>query len=169
MSKFKVGDKVVCVTHWEGREVPKSRHRIFGKEYSVADVRIGWGGAEQINCVGSPSDCWHESAHYELVKQATYHKHHDLIIAWAKGAKIEVSPIGSNFWRDCPIPTWDCDYVQFRIKPQPKPDVVEIRVVATPDLVYIKRNEPNDKVRCTYDGETGKLKAVELIGDSDNV
>lgn len=43
------------------------------------------------------------------------HKHKDLIIAWAKGAKIEYQ-LESGGWCEVDNPNWD-SYFRFRIKP----------------------------------------------------
>lgn len=44
-------------------------------------------------------------------------KHHDAIVAWAGGAKIEFrNPIGSNVWIDSENPAWLDDY-EYRVKP----------------------------------------------------
>lgn len=47
----------------------------------------------------------------------TKHKHYDLIVAWAGGAKIQVL-IGSVDWRDTTTPSWHPDLV-YRVKPKP--------------------------------------------------
>jgi len=53
------------------------------------------------------------------------HKWHKEIIAWADGAEIEERWISQNTvedeWREAQTsPMWDCDGLEFRIKPQPK-------------------------------------------------
>ena len=49
------------------------------------------------------------------------HKHAELIKAWADGAVIEALDCGH--WYECVTPDWEGGY-KFRIKPEPKPDVV---------------------------------------------
>lgn len=55
---------------------------------------------------------------------ANYHPHHDLIIQWAKGAKIERyydSPFRAGVleeWLEEDTPMW-YKYVQYRVKPEP--------------------------------------------------
>ena len=49
------------------------------------------------------------------------HKHAELIKAWADGATIEGKWSG-RFWEVEKNPAWDVD-VEYRIKPEPKPDV----------------------------------------------
>lgn len=49
---------------------------------------------------------------------STPHKHKDLIIAWANGAKIQYRTAGDG-WESASTPTWRESY-EYRIKPQPK-------------------------------------------------
>lgn len=91
------------------------------------------------------------------------HKHAALIKAWADGAEIEVQRINSNVWEIAHCPAW-VEQATYRIKPEPKPDVVITRYIYKIHIVDIKQNSvcyPN--VKFTFDGETGNLKAVELI------
>lgn len=60
------------------------------------------------------------------------HKHAELIKAWADGAEIEVRVLNTNRgwsdWQDDPNPCWVTSgriYYEYRIKPEPKPDVVK--------------------------------------------
>lgn len=46
-----------------------------------------------------------------------FHKHHDLIIAWAKGAKIQYFSDTYNEWKDINTPSWG-ETEQYRIKPK---------------------------------------------------
>lgn len=48
------------------------------------------------------------------------HKHKDLIIKWANGAKIQYNvPLHGDDWYDCKsTPNWGCATVQFRVKPK---------------------------------------------------
>lgn len=87
------------------------------------------------------------------------HKHYDIIVAWANGAKIEVKNPSNGSWWDATPPAWDLDY-EYRIKPEPKPDIVKERCVAS--WTGISTNLcPN--LRLTFDGETGELKSAEVI------
>lgn len=45
------------------------------------------------------------------------HKHKDLIIAWANGAKVQVYRPFDEVWKDCEHPFWD-ESSEYRIKPQ---------------------------------------------------
>ena len=89
------------------------------------------------------------------------HKHKDLIIAWANGALIEYRQ--GDVWINTATPWWE-DWMDYRIKPEPKPDVVYYTLV---DLNGVSAWSENrtvvDNVRLTFDGETGKLKAAEVL------
>ena len=96
------------------------------------------------------------------------HKHAELIKAWADGAEIEFrfkdgiqgwsdwKPNDGRFSND---PWWE-----YRIKPEPKPDVVTYPETATSwdeakkTQWYVKGN-----LKLTFDGETGKLKSAEAM------
>jgi hypothetical protein len=89
------------------------------------------------------------------------HPHADLIIAWANGAKIEFKGQASGEWQDCPSqPAW-WDDSEYRIKPEPKPDVVANWNVQKDGIRLIQTAPAN--LRLTFDGETGKLKSAEVI------
>ena len=98
------------------------------------------------------------------------HKHAELIKAWADGATIQHRFfMGGNIqdwseWKDKDELIWDTsEWVEYRIKPEPKTDVVEKL------SMYRNHNEvcswchgkPNLKL--TFDGETGKLKSAEVL------
>ena len=88
----------------------------------------------------------------------TKHKHYECIVAWASGKKIQVSH--GDRWVDIAEPSWYHDKA-YRIKPEPKPDIVTYtRVTHIPQRSLKDRN---DNVKYTYDGETGNLKSVEMI------
>lgn len=93
----------------------------------------------------------------------TPRKHYKERIAHAEGYEIEVRASGWA-WADAPKPLWndDCEY---RVKPEPKSDVVipwgvEL-VSASSGLAAFTGNIQN--LRLTFDAETGKLKAAEVI------
>jgi hypothetical protein len=107
----------------------------------------------------------------------TPHKHAALIKAWADGAQIQFHSEQLG-WVVCPEPLWMKDK-EYRIKPEPKPDTivntivdvnhpwrhVSIRVqwmgIECPE--GYKHNLTGNHIRYTFDGETGKLKCVELL------
>lgn len=94
----------------------------------------------------------------------TPHKHADLIKAWADGAEIQYRYTG--VWTDVNRPAWN-EVVEYRIKPEPKPDIVDyVRVGSFHQIVVCPidwANETNSNLKLTFDGETGKLKAAEVI------
>lgn len=49
----------------------------------------------------------------------TPHKHRDVIIAWANGARIEYRNFDSNVWQEISNPNWMA-YIEYRIKQEPK-------------------------------------------------
>ena len=103
------------------------------------------------------------------------HVHHDLIVAWAKGAKIQVKPHGEVYWRDRSYPSWDedCDY---RIKPEPKPDVVLYAMICPAtgfngvahiqDVNATRKKIETDTCMFIFDGETGRLKDAQVLVNS---
>ena len=54
----------------------------------------------------------------------TPHKHAELIKAWADGAEIETRPYSDAGWFPLEEPHWHVER-EYRIKTEPKPDVVE--------------------------------------------
>ena len=94
----------------------------------------------------------------------TPHKHAELIKLWADGAEIQYRKQG-EYWVADDEMGWYKDY-QYRIKPEPKPDVVEkYKADAGPKYgcVRIAEHWEQDNLKLTFDGETGKLKSAEVI------
>ena len=92
------------------------------------------------------------------------HKHYDLIVAWAEGKSIQYKWNGGSNWQDCgPTPCWYED-TNYRIKPEPKPDVVYYTLAHPRDGVMCSFWEgiPHN-LKLTFDGETGKLKSAEVL------
>jgi len=105
----------------------------------------------------------------------TRHKHADLIIAWANGAKIQVKIPKDHFedcfrdrldwtgWMDTKQPEWNLNK-EYRIKPEPKPDRVQYAMAFPGSTVmWTPHKGMSDNLKATFDGETGKLKKVEII------
>lgn len=104
------------------------------------------------------------------------HKHAELIKAWADGATIEIFT-GDGCWMEVPHPSWMRD-MEYRIKREPRPDVVDyeylfwnMAIPVTADLKdptwerWLKMGNGYrvaGKFKLTYDGETMKLKHVEI-------
>ena len=102
------------------------------------------------------------------------HKHAELIKAWADGAEIEYRD-RHNTWTLLPQQgDWD-DHPNFeyRIKPEPKPDVVRYACYDRFQnsefmqlrLYRVMQNidSHTGQLKLTFDGETGELKSAEVI------
>ena len=97
------------------------------------------------------------------------HKHAELIKAWADGYDIEYFEFDA--WWYTTFPTWDLDK-KYRIKPEPKPDVVRygwaqynerVGIDVAPDDAWYQEHESHRNLKLTFDGETGKLKSAEVL------
>lgn len=108
------------------------------------------------------------------------HKHAELIKAWADGAEIEWRTWYNNgTWSNWTLdkdPRWGNQYAEYRIKPEPKPDVVMysrvLSVQKHKDGAYYAwvsnayTEMPSckaDNLKLTFDGETGELKSAEVL------
>ena len=105
------------------------------------------------------------------------HKHCELIKAWADGAEIEQAcrnGIGEILW--CPFKGVWQEYYEYRIKPEPKPDVVMYsRVLSVQEhkdggyYAWVSNaytEMPSckaDNLKLTFDAETGELKSAEVL------
>ena len=98
-------------------------------------------------------------------------KHADLIHAWADGKTIQVEePNGT--WTDVEIPNW-YEHNNYRIKPEPIPDIVRDFYLESNPLIGLRfsqahtpidlRGREFGSIRCTFDGETQRLKKAEVI------
>lgn len=111
-----------------------------------------------------------------MTDQTKRHKHADLIIAWANGAKVQHKAPSCATWQDSRFPGWYPD-VEYRIKPEPKPDIVWYANTYSgmfgsgsfwSSIQECNNSRTRDAVvagivRYTFDGETGKLKNVEIV------
>lgn len=91
MSKFKVGDKlrvIRCPEHWECDGRPDVGDIVEVSEADSTGVYIGFGG----------ESCYANDGNFEPAEDRTnWHPHHDVIVAWAKGAKVKgTSPSGKT-------------------------------------------------------------------------
>jgi hypothetical protein len=94
-------------------------------------------------------------------KKQMKHKHAEVIKAWADGAEIQSKHFPLETWITTPSPDWFLFY-QYRVKPTPKPDIVQERFVSlkvNPDY----RVSTQENLKLTFDGETGTLKSAEVI------
>lgn len=97
------------------------------------------------------------------------HKHAEAIKAWADGAQIQTRFATDDEWVDvCSTPSWYED-LEYRVKPEPKPDdVIIAHIVRCYDMAKGWDWCSPDKchpanLKFVFDGETGKLKAAEVI------
>ena len=97
--------------------------------------------------------------------KTTPHKHAALIKAWADGAEIEYRPGPDCRWYKLAMQTWDM-LGEFRIKPEPKPDVVRYMCYIFPageSSHWSSIRTEYDNIKAAFDGETGKLKKLDII------
>ena len=162
---FKAGDLVRCIKVDAYSQIKK------GKVYSV--LPGGEGGGNVVRILNdSCFDYFYESNLFELVTEKENavttekkpHQHRDLIIAWANGEKVQIKVYDIDQsvenWQDEPFPEWDSEF-EYRIKPEPKPDQTRTMFVELHPKLDNAFNKPN--IKLTFDGETEKLKAVEII------
>lgn len=99
------------------------------------------------------------------------HKHAELIKAWAEGAIIQ-EKYSFNDWRVFDGYWQEDEAYAYRIRPEPKPDVVYYGVcdqeaarlrVTELEWCFTKLNDEGDLIKLTFDGETGKLKSAEIL------
>jgi hypothetical protein len=100
------------------------------------------------------------------------HKHADLIHAWADGAQIQMRFSRNDEWVDARSPSWD-EFTSYRIKPEPKLDVVKDFYLESNPLLGLRFSQAHTPIdlrgrefggiRCTFDGETQRLKSAEVI------
>ena len=96
------------------------------------------------------------------------HKHAELIKAWADGAEIEYK-VGTTWHSIDGFPAW-YEHSEYRIKPEPKPDV-ETTLVLMSGLTYgwmefqnyASLGDAIEEIKLIRDGETGKLKSAEVL------
>lgn len=103
----------------------------------------------------------------------TPHIHAELIKQWADGAQIQYLS-DKGWWLDATgAPSWR-DTTAYRVKPEPKPDVVLYACIEKNDWKNITaakvhacnadtRKTETDTVMFIFDGETGKLKDAQVL------
>ena len=101
------------------------------------------------------------------------HKHAKLIKAWADGAEIEQRYVleDEDDWitewhkfDEC----WEDDAWEYRIKPEPKVDVVMYGIATYKNKhfeLYCWGSEylKKENLKLTFDSETGELKSAEVL------
>lgn len=96
------------------------------------------------------------------------HKHAELIKAWADGAEIECRDC--RVWYHTKDPRWQED-MEYRIKPKTKPDIEKFFLLESNPILGLRLNEISgfqkqpheDWIRIVFDGETAKMKSVEIL------
>jgi hypothetical protein len=101
------------------------------------------------------------------------HPNAEIIKAWADGKAIQFQSMDTGKWIDLGGPDdadphvmpWDSTLCNWRVKPEPKPDVI---MYGHADITRIFDYNPPPKffdsnLKLTFDGETGELKAAEVI------
>ena len=97
------------------------------------------------------------------------HKHSEVLHAFADGIECEYWCNYNKVWRTFVGLTIFEMGVKVRIKPEPKPDVIEYAKVCGSNYrtTYISLSstqlDADDNLKLIFDGETGKLKDAEVI------
>lgn len=93
-------------------------------------------------------------------------KHAEVIKAWADGAQVQMKSTHYAKWEDVEFPSFS-DSLEYRIKPEPKPDVVRYLALVPNRDGYLFAGTIDqcglDNVKATFDGETGRLKKLDII------
>jgi hypothetical protein len=96
------------------------------------------------------------------------HKHSEVIKAWADGATIQYQKYEGCWFDVCNnAPHW-AEESTYRVKPEPKPDMsiyLSHLVKGLSLETYAGMWAPADsqEVKWTIDGETGRIKSVQLL------
>ena len=115
MKKFKTGDKIVRVSNSSYFTLPIGFKAIVLEGYQYKD--------HQNLLQGIIDERW------ELAEDTSkHHVHHDLIIAWAKGAEIEYDSVHFMGWHLVDQPSWGKN-MRYRVKPTPPPKTDKERIV----------------------------------------
>lgn len=93
--------------------------------------------------------------------------HAELIKAWADGATIQY--MDQDQWFDAVEnrPQWSVNR-KYRVKPEPKPDVVVYKWINQNGKTFAKTfdqhdHRPDANLMLVLDGETGQLKAAQVL------
>ena len=101
---IKVGDIVELI---DGDEY---RGNLHNKVTSISNC--GWWLRVNGRCSGE-----HISLFKVVEDKSNWHKHYDLIVAWAKGAEIEVYNSLEEDWYPTKSPSW-ADGIKYRVEPE---------------------------------------------------
>jgi hypothetical protein len=95
----------------------------------------------------------------------TPHKHAEAIRAWADGAIIEVNCGAKDIWSIVDHPSWALNN-NYRVAFPPKPDQTlyfNIGQFGANKIEFWQRELCAPNLAATFDGETFKLKSVEVL------
>ena len=171
MPKLKIGDRVKCI---EADKFLK-----LNSIYKVSNLLPMYN--EVLICIEGqdPRSGWYEKR-FELVEpmtKSTPHIHAALIKAWADGAKIQCRDNQNGEWFDSPKPDW-YPYMEYRSKPEPdmvrygRASWIEYDEYSSTERMlnsaqtssyWAKKKSGSHNIKATFDGETGKLKSVEMV------
>ena len=160
---MKVGDKVVINSTAIG-----AAKNFIGHSGTITSLCGSAAGFVKVET--HPQDIFCLKTELDTVSKKVPHKHAEVIKAWADGAKIERRTAHGK-WSEVDDPAWHA-CVEYRVKQEPKPDIrVICKLMAYPDQiqkfpVFCNPDGWVSDVAATFDGETGKLKNVEIIGPS---
>ena len=94
------------------------------------------------------------------------HTHHDIIVAWAADTSkvVQCRSRAEHDWEDCHGGVIWLTPLEYRLKPDPVPDVVVyLEVDVHGASIQFEQQTEQDNLRLTFDGETGKLKSAEVL------
>lgn len=88
-----------------------------------------------------------------------------VIQAHKEGKGVQVRLVNSVDWEDVQVPLWNFHTYAYRIKPEPKPDIVRYGNLSAHDPAWLSYSieMPGCNIRLIFDGETGKLKSAEVL------
>jgi hypothetical protein len=91
------------------------------------------------------------------------HKHYDMIVAWAEGKDIQFKAFSHSDWEDVDMngEEW-YEHYTYRIKPEPKPDVVKYLICGLKSWVEVDDQVGHECIKIVIDGK-GKLKSAEVL------
>lgn len=174
--KFKVGDRVVANPEFEGPQPDFLENNRVMTVDRIDLLEIGF--VQRLRLKECNSMGWYSSERFKLYEEpkSKPHKWAKEIKAWADGAEIEYRVVtaagGWSPWCFAgKTPSWTNNSTfEYRIKPEKKPDLVLTRKLTqnTDGLALFAVGSVDwlpelGNLKLTLDGETGKLKAVELL------
>lgn len=89
------------------------------------------------------------------------HKHAELIKAWADGAQIQWLDSNCDWCNIACTPSWSIE-TTYRIKPEPKPDVVKYLICGLKSWVEVDDQVGHECIKIVVDGK-GRLKSAEVL------